>query len=290
VACSVLFQIWSEELMATVGTYGATVAIRNKQFKPLLALSLFATLMAVGVGASAQSDRHELFFEIKSLVESPAGEISGSQLLAELAAHDQIRNAALLAYTELRTYQLTDAGGKVRAQQSGQMEFRAPGKLTFVSNSEAGSGIVRRLAFNPLIASEIEAASGKTLEESAITPANYTFEILGEEYVGPNRCFVAWASPKRPDKYLFEGKVWIDAEEFAIVRVSGHPARKLSFWIDQANFVREFQRIDGFWLPQKDQSFVQVKIYGKKVLTIEHQYYAVSGGRNTEEPAQYVNN
>src|SRR6266851_9862728 len=246
-----LFQMWSEELMATVGTYRAAVPIRNKQFKPLLALSLFAALMAVGVGAGAQSDRHEPLVEIKAPVESPAGEISGSQLLAELATHDQIRNAALLAYTELRTYQLTDAGGKVRAQQSGQMEFRAPGKLTFVSNSEAGSGLVRRLAFSPLIASEIEAAYGKQLEDSAVTSANYTFELLGEEYVGPNRCFVAWASPKRPDKYLFEGKVWIDAEEFAIVRVAGHPARKLSFWIDHVNFVREFERIDGFWLPRK---------------------------------------
>jgi len=282
--------MWSEELMATVGTYRAAVAIRNKQFKPLLALSLFAALMAVGVGAGAQSDRHEPLVEIKAPVESPAGEISGSQLLAELATHDQIRNAALLAYTELRTYQLTDAGGKVRAQQSGQMEFRAPGKLTFVSNSEAGSGVVRRLAFNPLVSSEIEAASGKTLEESAITPANYTFELLGEQHVGPYRCFVVWATPKRPDKYLFEGNVWINAEDYAIVRVAGHPAKKLSFWIEQVNFVREFQRIDGFWLPQKDQSFVQVKMYGKKVLTIEHQYYSVSGGRNTEEPAQYVDN
>jgi hypothetical protein len=278
--------MWSEELMATDGNFSTADAIRNKQFKPLLALSLFAALMAAGVGASAQSDRHELFVEIKSPVESPAGEISGSHLLAELTTHDQVRNAALLSYTELRTYQLTDASGKVRAQQSGQMEFHAPGKLTFVSNSEAGSGVVRRLAFNPLISSEIEAASGKTLEESAITPANYTFEILGEEYVGPNRCFVAWASPKRPDKYLFEGKVWIDAEEFAIVRVAGHPARKLSFWIDQVNFVREFERIDGFWLPRKDQTFVQVKLYGQKVLTIEHQYYAVSRERKTEESSQ----
>jgi len=170
------------------------------------------------------------------------------------------------------------------------MEYRAPGKMTFVKNSEAGSGIVRRLAFNPLIASEIEAASGKQLEESAITPANYTFEILGEEYVGPNRCFVAQASPKRPDKFLFEGKVWIDAEEFAIVRVAGHPARKLSFWIDQVNFVREFERIDGFWLPRKDETFVQVKMYGQKVLTIEHQYYGVSRERKIEESTQNAAN
>ena len=272
--------------MATDGNFSTAEAIRNKKFKPLLALSLFAALMAAGVRANAQADHNERIVNIEMLVEPLPSEISGSQLLAELATHDQIRNAALLAYTELRTYKLTDAGGKVRAQQSGQMEFRAPGKLTFVSNSEAGSGLVRSMAFRPLISSEIEAAYGKTLEESAVTPANYSFEILGEEYVGPNRCFVAWASPKRPDKYLFEGKVWIDAEEFAIIRVAGHPARKLSFWIDQANFVREFERIDGFWLPRKDQTFVQVKLYGQKVLTIEHQYYDVSRERKTEESNQ----
>jgi hypothetical protein len=265
---------------------GRDIVLPKNRSRSFLMVFAFAGIIAAAAATNAQSDRRDLFAEIKAPVEPSATEINGSQLLAELALHDQIRNSALIAYTELRTYQVTDAEGKVRAQESGQMEYRAPGKMTFVKSSEAGSGMVRRLAFNPLIASEIEAASGKQLEESAITPANYTFEILGEEYVGPNRCFVAWASPKRPDKFLFEGKVWIDAEEFAIVRVAGHPARKLSFWIDQVNFVREFERIDGFWLPRKDETFVQVKLYGQKVLTIEHQYYGVSREGKTKESVQ----
>ena len=256
------------------------------RFRSFLAAFIFVAMISAAVGTNAQSDREESATGIQAPVEPAPSEIKGSQLLAELAMHDQVRNAALLAYTELRTYQVMDMAGKVHAQESGQMEYRAPGKMTFVMTSEAGSGLVRRLALNQLIASEIEAASGKPLEDSAITPANYTFELLGEQQVGPYRCFVVWAMPKRPDKYLFEGKVWIDAEDYAIVRVAGHPAKKLSFWIERVNFVREFQRIDGFWLPQKDRTFVQVKLYGQKVLTIEHQYSAVSRGRNTEESAQ----
>jgi hypothetical protein len=38
------------------------------------------------------------------------------------------------------------------------------------------------------------------------------------------------------------------------VRIEGHPAKKLSFWIRRADFVRQYQKIDGFWLPQKDQT------------------------------------
>ena len=93
------------------------------------------------------------------------------------------------------------------------------------------------------------------------------------------------AIPKRKDKYLFEGKIWIDAQDYAVVRIEGHPAKRLSFWIERANLVREYQRIDGFWVPQRDETFVQVRLYGKKVLTIDHQDYAVNGVAKSGDPA-----
>jgi hypothetical protein len=77
-------------------------------------------------------------------------------------------------------------------------------------------------------------------------------------------------------QYLFEGKVWIDAKDYAVVRIDGHPAKKLSFWIQRADFARQYQKIDGFWLPQRDMTFVDVRLYGKKVLTIDHHDYSVN--------------
>jgi hypothetical protein len=82
------------------------------------------------------------------------------------------------------------------------------------------------------------------------------------------------------DKCLFEGKIWIDIQDFAIVRIAGHPAKKLSFWIERANFVREYQKIDEFWLPRRDETFVQVRLYGEKILAIDHQDYTVNGTSN----------
>jgi hypothetical protein len=101
---------------------------------------------------------------------------------------------------------------------------------------------------------------------------------------------VARATPRRADKYLFEGKVWIDTEDYAVVRIAGHPAKKLSFWIERADFVREYQRIDGFWLSKKDVTFVKVRMYGQKVLTINHQNYAVTGARDTGASIQNAEN
>jgi hypothetical protein len=141
------------------------------------------------------------------------------------------------------------------------------------------------MALNPLIKSEIETAAGKEHHDSAISADNYSLNLLGEQQVGPYRCFVAEVGPKRKDKYFFEGKLWIDVEDYSVERIEGHPAKKLSFWIQRADFVRQYQKIDGFWLPQKDQTLVQVRRYGKKVLTIDHRDYVVNAGQGKDPRA-----
>ena len=207
--------------------------------------------------------------------------VTASQVLAELATHNEGRKAALHDYTVLRTYQVVDVKGKVHAEEIGRMDFVSPEKKTFTVTSESGSGLVRHMALNPLINSEIEAAAGKEHHDSAISTDNYSLNLLGEQQVGPYRCFVAEAVPKRKDKYLFEGRVWIDANDYSVVRIEGHPAKKLSFWIQRADFVRQYQKIDAFWLPEKDQTLVQVRLYGKKILKIEHRNYVVNEGQST---------
>ena len=249
--------------------------------------SLLCGMTILG-SAKAQSDRVHTRADVTAPIEPAPPDTNETRIFAELLTHNQLRNAALLGYTEIRTYEVTDMTGKVHAQEIGQLEYRAPDKKTFVTTSESGSVIVRRLALNPLIASEIEAANEKQHHDSAITPANYTLELLGEQQVGPYRCFLVQATPKRPDKYLFEGKVWIDTEDYAVVRIAGHPAKKLSFWIERADFVREYQRIDGFWLSKKDETFVKVRIYGQKILTIDHRNYNVTGASSTAESGQHT--
>ncbi len=264
---------------------GASAA-RTKLILRLVAAT-FIVVTVLMVEAKAQSDL-ENQTEITTPLEPLRPGVTESQLFAELDAHNEIRKSALHDYTARRTYQVVDLKGKVHAEEIGRMEFHAPDKKTFVVTSESGSGIVRRMALNQLISSEVEAAAGKEHDDSAISPENYAAALLGEQQVGPYRCFVMQAVPKRKDKYLFEGKLWIDVEDYAVVRIEGHPAKKLSFWIERSDFVRQYQKIGGFWLPQRDETFVQVRLYGKKVLTIDHQDYVVNGAQNKElsTPAQ----
>lgn len=251
----------------------------NKKTKLKLRAAAFVAMTIFAIAATAQSDQGNRP-EVAAALVPLSHNVGENQLFAELEARNELRKAALLDYTVQRIYQVVDLSGKVHAEETGEMQFRAPDQKTFVTTSATGSGIIRRMALNPLISSEIEAAAGKTHHDSAISPANYSLELLGEQEVGPHHCFVAKAIPKRKEKYLFEGTLWIDADDYAIVRIEGHPAKKLSFWIERAEFVRQYKKVDGFWLPAKDQTQVQVRLYGKKVLTIEHQNYVVNANLN----------
>jgi hypothetical protein len=243
----------------------------------LLATLVAMTVFAVEAKGQGNSDSQP---ELSTPLEPFRPGVTESRLFDELDVHNQLRKTALLDYTVLRTYRVVDLKGKIHAEEVGRMEFHAPDQKSFVVTSEKGSGVIRQMALKPLISSEIETAAGKQHHDSAISPANYSLDLLGEQQVGPYHCFVAQAVPKRKDKYLFEGKLWIDVDDYAVVRIEGHPAKKLSFWIERADFVRQYQKIDGSWLPEKDQTLVQVRLYGKKLLTIHHQNYVVNATQN----------
>lgn len=266
--------------------------LRTLKVKLLLVAATFLAMTTFAAVANAQLNERGQS-ELATPLEPLRPGFTAIQIFDELLSHNASRTAMLLNYTVLRTYQVVDLQGKVHAEEAGQMEYRAPDRKSFSVTSEKGSVVVRHLALNALITSEIETAAGKQHHDSAISPANYTLNLLGEQQVGPYRCFVAQATPKRADKYLFEGRLWIDVRDYAVVRIEGHPAKKLSFWIQRADFVRQYQKVGEFWLPQKDVTFVDVRLYGKKFLTIDHHDYSVNGSVSTstslslERPASF---
>jgi hypothetical protein len=206
---------------------------------------------------------------------APVG-LTGDGIVAKMLVRNRLRNEHLRRYSAVRTYDIRNPEGKVAAQAVVRVDYDAPEKKTFNKTSEKGSGIVRHLVFDHLMQSESETSSGREHHDSAITTANYTFTLSGEEDIGPYHCFVLEATPKRKEKYLFEGKIWIDVEDLAIVKIAGHPAKKPSFWINRADFVRQYQRIDGFWLPCRDETTVEVKMYGRRVFTVDHEQYVIN--------------
>jgi outer membrane lipoprotein-sorting protein len=62
-------------------------------------------------------------------------------------------------------------------------------------------------------------------ERSRIIPENYAFEMLGIEHVDGRLAYLVAIAPKTPNKYVMRGRIWIDAEDYAVVRIEGTPAK-----------------------------------------------------------------
>jgi hypothetical protein len=247
-------------------------------------------VLVAGPLPSAQPDSQDKVAPEVRQSEAPLqparADATAERVFAELIRRNELRNTELRSYSEMRSYSVSDQKGKVHAETVVRLDYRAPDSKSFVPISEKGSAVVRRLVLNRLMESEVEAASGKSHRDSSINAANYTLDLLGEQDLGANRCFVVQATPTRKDKYLFDGKVWIDAQDYAVVQIVGHPAKKLSVWVDRADFVRRYQKIGDFWLPLKDETSVHVRFYGSKMLTINHESYTINDARS--EQAQQI--
>jgi hypothetical protein len=206
-------------------------------------------------------------------------------LLRKVVEHNLKREANLKYYSESRHYCLRDKNDKVRAELDALVEFQPPGPKQFKVISQRGSSIVRRLVFGGLLASETDASKGRSYLDSSITPRNYVLEVVGEEEVDGRHCLQAKATPLRKDKYLFEGTIWVDATDFAIVKIVGQPAKNPSFWIKNVEFIRRYQKIGDFWVPLQGVYASQVRIQGKCTLTIDHHDYQILAKDGTKLPA-----
>src|SRR5258708_596842 len=199
---------------------------------------------------------------------------TGDEVVARMLARDNERQAALHGYTSARRYVLENHGHHKRAEMVVRMTCLEDGSKQFETISATGWGGARKYVFPRLLEAETEASKPGARERSRIIPENYTFEMVGTALLGDRSTYVIAIAPKTANKYLTKGQIWIDAEEYAIVRIDGKPAKNPSFWIKSVKFVHNYDKRGFFWFPVSDRSVTDARIFGSTEVTIEYFDYA----------------
>ena len=111
-----------------------------------------------------------------------------------------------------------------------------------------------------------ETQSAKKGLGSQISRTNYDFVFLREETFGVVPEHVLRIVPKRKDKYLLRGQIWVDASTFRIRRIEGVPAKSPSFWIKGLHITLQFAQLGGMWVPISYDAIATVRFLGQYTL------------------------
>jgi len=179
-------------------------------------------------------------------------------------------------YTSMRRYSLENKRFSQRAEMTVRLTFRSPGHKVFEVLTEKGSTAIRSRVFRRLLDSEVESTTENMREASQITPRNYLFRIVGSEDLDGRKSHILTATPKTKNKFLFEGKIWVDAESCGIARIEGSPAQNPSIWIRKTSFIHRYGRFGPFWMALSNTSLTDALIFGRTEVRIEYYDYKIN--------------
>lgn len=240
-----------------------------------LLTAAFAAMAASVVPQSADSSLSTPF--------SPS--LSADQIVERIVSHDRQRTNELRSYKSLRHYEVEYRGfsSKVNAKMDVVVDYDASSGKHLVIASESGSKFLLEKVLKRAVDSEREAFQQKN--STALTTANYRFNLLGQENVAGRPAYIMNVEPLVASKFLYRGKIWVDAGDFVVVKMKTEPSKSPSFWISQTEINFTSARIDGFWMPQQMRSETSVRIGGVAVFTIDYGKYQIASSPSPETQA-----
>jgi hypothetical protein len=199
------------------------------------------------------------------------------RILDQMEATDASRSRSLQRYTCLRKYVLTNARFNKRAEVVAKMVWTAPGSKEFDIISQDGTAALRKMVLNRMMEGEKE-ASEELHGQTPVTRRNYDFRLTGTDTVQDRLCYVLELTPKRESKYLVRGRAWVDATDFAVIRMEGAFSKNPSFWTRGVTITHEYGKHGDFWLPSSSLSQTKARIFGETKVTIEYSEYRIETG------------
>jgi outer membrane lipoprotein-sorting protein len=203
--------------------------------------------------------------------------LSAEEVMERVLTMNELRAKALENYSSIRSYHLEcHCLSHKKADMVVRADYHAPNKKEFTILSESGSGTVRDKVFKKLLEAEQESLREENQKRSAINLENYTFQISDYQKTDTDEFYVLAAQPRNKNKFLFRGRIWVEAKDFAITRVEGQPAVNPSWWTLKTDFKRRYEKVGDFWLPVSNDSETKVRIFGTAILTISYSDYQIT--------------
>lgn len=266
--------------------FGSALAVRGKLLSfGFLFITITSLMLAAIPFANAQTQP-----AAESAASTKSAPLPVDVVVQNLVRKNALRAAALTQFEGTRTYHVQYRGfpSDHDAEMVVRVNYHAPSSKQFTVVSQTGSKFVGDHVFKKLLEGELEAASEENRRRSALSAENYDFTLAGYESSPDGGAYILDLLPKTKNKFLYRGKIWVDAKDFAVTRIEGEPGKNPSFWIKKTDIVHRYVKVDDFWLPAENHSESVLRMGGRAILSIEYRDYKILEATpvNEVEPAQ----
>jgi hypothetical protein len=196
------------------------------------------------------------------------------EVILQRMAHARANNQARLRpYSVTRHYRLVGAQEQTRSEVIVDVSFVPPSFKQFVIQKSSGNGLGERIVRQML---EHETDIVKNNGATDMTLANYDFRFLREDELNGHPCYVLEMLPRRNDKILLRGHIWVDRNTFLLRRTEGEPGKAPSWWLRNARIALVYGEVQGMWLQISSESTADVRFVGRHTMLSEDVRYQVS--------------
>ena len=210
--------------------------------------------------------------------------------MTNLVRRNLERARALGAYLGTRTYRLEYRGfpSSRTAEMVVDVTYRSPATKEFTVRSENGSKLLIDKVFKKMLQSEKEALTEENQRGVALNQDNYSFALLGQEKAPGGTTYILSVRPRTQNKLLYRGRIWVDGQDFAVVRIEGEPAKNPSFWTKDTRIEQVYAKVGDFWLPRSNRSTTTIRLGGHAFFTVDYENYQITAATPSSPPDNNV--
>jgi hypothetical protein len=197
------------------------------------------------------------------------------QVVDRMVRAEEIRIASLGAYTVMRRYRFENKRVNKSAEILLRLTRTPNGSKSAQVVSESGSAFIRSRVLHKILEAEIEPGQESERDHGRILPANYQFRLIGSSVSEGRPAYLLALIPRSNSRFLIRGRIWVDAEDYAVTRIEASPVKNPSIWIKSVQIVQRFAKVGPCWLPVANASHAEARVFGPTDITIDYFDYVL---------------
>ena len=247
---------------------------------PLKALHTIPALILIGVSLciAIMSPALQSQTPTRSTVQAAVPDRpSDHEIIQRIDAAVYQRFNAVIGYTVQEQYSLFHNGSSTPTATETVLTtyLRSTGKQ-YKTIAQTGSSLVRSAVLDRILTGEKEVNLPANRESALLTSRNYNLRPEpGTVEKNGRQCIAVDIRPRRKSPHLFNGKAFVDASDFTVVRLEGSPSQSPSFLAGDTTVSRDYIMIDGFSMATHAVARYHSFFFGDTLITIDYTNYKI---------------